>query len=313
MKKGLTYFFSIVVAMSAFSSVGRGQNIVMRDSMTVAVPDSLKPLEPVPVKKDSTVLKQETVYSDVFLDTVQVRRKFNINDYSMIGVQYGVSLSQMMFNPSKRQGMQFNPVNIGIVFTKYGKMFGYMPYFGFQAGLFYGKEGYQFKIDKETGDYSENVDGATQATYTYVEVPLLAHLHMDVWHLKFIVNGGLFGGYRMSVERQGNIEDKYRTSFYDYDRRFEYGVKAGAGIGLFFDPVEFHLQAMYRYSMGSLYKPDYNSEYYYRFAYPSDIIISAGVHIQLTRRTGRTKAELRKEAKKLVYETDVEDIGSKGR
>ena len=48
--------------------------------------------------------------------------------------------------------------------------------------------------------------------------------------------------------------------------------------------------------------PDYHSEYYYRFAYPSDIIISAGIHVQLTKRTGKTKAELRKEAKSSVYE-----------
>ena len=209
--------------------------------------------------------------------------------------------------------MLMNPVNVGVIYTRYGKMFGYMPYFGFQAGIFYGQNGYKFKIDKETGDYSENVDGATQARYTFIEVPLLAHMHMDVWHLKFIVNAGLFGGYRMSVQREGKIEDKYRTEFYDYDKRFEYGIKAGVGFGFFFDPVELHFQAMYRYTLGSLYKPDYKSEYYYRFAYPSDIIISAGLHFQLTRRTGKTRKMLKNEAKGLIYETRNEDIDSNSR
>ena len=306
------FISSIIIGlaiMAALPCVMAGQEMVVRDSAVVEIPDSLVSA----AGRDTVTLRQEIVYSDEYLDTVSIRKKFTINDYTMVGVQYGVSLSQMMFNPSKRQGMLFNPMNVGIVFTKYGKMFGYMPYFGFQTGFFYGKEGYQFKTDKQTGEYTENVDGATEATYTYAEVPLLAHLHMDVWHLKFFVNAGLFGAYRLSVERKGNMEDKYRSSFYDYDKRFEYGVKAGLGFGLFFAPVEIHIQAMYRYSMGSLYKPDYNSEYYYRFAYPSDIIISAGLHIQLTKRTGKTRSQLKKEAKQLVYETDTKDIDSVGR
>ena len=283
------------------------------DTVRTALADTARQADIILPHKDTVPAEPALEYSDIYLDTVKLKRKFSINDYSMIGVQYGVSLSQMMFNPSKKQGMQFNPINVGVVFTKYGKMFGYMPYFGFQTGFFYGKEGYQFKIDKETGDYSENVDGATSATYEYAEIPLLAHLHMDVWHLKFIINAGLFGAYRLSVEREGNIADNFKTSFYDYDKRFEYGIKAGIGFGFFFDPVEIHFEGTYRYSLGSLYKPDYNSEYYYRFAYPSDIIISAGVHIQLTRRTGKTKSQLRKEAKQLIYETGIENIDSEGR
>ncbi len=284
------------------------------DSLTVMLKDSVLVAEKPDGHRDTLARKVEKKYSDIYLDTVTINVKNYINDYSMIGVQYGVSLNQMMFNPTKKQKMQFNPINVGIVYTKYGKMFGYMPYFGFQTGFFYGKEGYEFKKDKKTGEYTESVDGATSATYEYMEVPLLAHMHLDVWHLKFIVNGGLFGGYRMSVERQGTLsDDKYLTTFYDYDRRFEYGVKAGVGLGLFFDPIEFHLTAMARYSLGSLYKPDYNSEYYYRFAYPFDIIISGGIHIQLSRRTGKTKSQLKKEAKELIYETGIENIDGKNR
>lgn len=275
-----------------------------RDTVETVIADSTAI-----VVGDSTALSLNKIYTDEYLDTVQLKKKLIINDYSMIGVQYGVSLSQMMFNPTKRQTMLYNPVNFGIFYTKYGKLFSYLPYFGFQTGVFFGKEGYKFKKDKKTGEYTESVDGATQATYSYIEVPLLAHLHVDVWKLKLIVNGGLFGGYRLDVEREGdNVPETYKTSFYDYDRRFEYGCKVGGGIGLMLDPVEFHIQATYRISLGSLYKPDYSSEYYYRFAYPSDIVISAGVHIQLTKRSGKTRAELRREAKDLIYgkETDNE-------
>ena len=84
-----------------------------------------------------------------FLDTVSVKKKLKLNDYSLIGVQYGATLSQVMWNPSQKQNMLFLPVNFGVTYTLYGKMFGYMPYFGFQAGLFYGKEGYQFEYNEE--------------------------------------------------------------------------------------------------------------------------------------------------------------------
>lgn len=305
MKKFITIAF-----VALFSGTISAQTLI-RDSVRVDMPDTVSRV--LPLRDSSFTITGDFEYSDEFLDTVKIRKKLIINDYSMIGVQYGVALSQVMFNPTKKQGMLMNPVNVGVIYTRYGKMFGYMPYFGFQTGIFYGQNGYKFKIDKETGDYSENVDGATQARYTFFEVPLLAHMHMDVWHLKFIVNAGLFGGYRMSVQREGKIEDKYRTEFYDYDKRFEYGIKAGVGFGFFFDPVELHFQAMYRYTLGSLYKPDYKSEYYYRFAYPSDIIISAGLHFQLTRRTGKTRKMLKKEAKGLIYETRNEDIDSNSR
>ncbi len=310
MKRIMTTYISALLFLTAANALAA----TGRDSLTVMLKDSVLVAEKPDGHRDTLARKVEKKYSDIYLDTVTINVKNYINDYSMIGVQYGVSLNQMMFNPTKKQKMQFNPINVGIVYTKYGKMFGYMPYFGFQTGFFYGKEGYEFKKDKKTGEYTESVDGATSATYEYMEVPLLAHMHLDVWHLKFIVNGGLFGGYRMSVERQGTLsDDKYLTTFYDYDRRFEYGVKAGVGLGLFFDPIEFHLTAMARYSLGSLYKPDYNSEYYYRFAYPFDIIISGGIHIQLSRRTGKTKSQLKKEAKELIYETGIENIDGKNR
>ncbi len=310
MKRIMTTYISALLFLTAANALAA----TGRDSLTVMLKDSVLVAEKPDGHRDTLARKVEKKYSDIYLDTVTINVKNYINDYSMIGVQYGVSLNQMMFNPTKKQKMLFNPINVGIVYTKYGKMFGYMPYFGFQTGFFYGKEGYEFKKDKKTGEYTESVDGATSATYEYMEVPLLAHMHLDVWHLKFIVNGGLFGGYRMSVERQGTLsDDKYLTTFYDYDRRFEYGVKAGVGLGLFFDPVEFHLTAMARYSLGSLYKPDYNSEYYYRFAYPFDIIISGGIHIQLSRRTGKTKSQLKKEAKELIYETGIENIDGKNR
>ena len=252
--------------------------------------------------------------TDAFLDTVVIRKKLQLNDYSMIGVQYGVGLSQMMWNPSQDQDWVFQPVNFGITYTRYGKMFGYMPYFGFQAGLFYGQEGFQFEYNEDKG-YINKVEGAEKAIFKVVEMPILSHLHFDFWHTKIIAQIGLYLGYRLSVQRfpgeTGYVSPEIERSFLPTDNRFDYGIKGGLGFGLVFDPIEIHFQAMYKHSMSSLYQPDYYSKYYYRYAYPMNIIISAGVHFQLTKRTGPTKKQLKQQAREIVYENLYTD--SQGR
>lgn len=252
----------------------------------------------------------QEIITDAQLDTINVKKKLVINDYAMIGFQYGVGLSQVMWNPKQKQDMLFVPVNAGVTVTKYAKMFGFLPYFGFQAGLFYAREGYRFKYDKDN-----DVEGAEKAIMDVIEVPLLLQCHVDLWNFKFMVNLGCYGGYRLAIERfpgkSGSVAPEVQHSFLPTDRRWDYGIKGGVGFGLVFDPVEIHIQAMYKHSMSTLYNPDYYSEYYYRFAYPTNIVISAGVHFQITKRTGKTKAQLKKMARDMVYQTN-ENISING-
>ena len=254
--------------------------------------------------KSETEIQVIDTLTDEFLDTVKVNHKLRLNDYSLIGLQYGVGLSQVMWNPSQKQKMLILPVNIGVTYTLYGKMFGYMPYFGIQTGIFYAREGYQFEYNEER-KYTYTIEGAEKAIIDVIEVPILSHLHVDFWHFKIIAQLGLFGGYRLGITRypskDGAIVDNLANSFKSTDNRFDFGIKGGVGFGLVFDPVELHIQAMYKHSLSSLYKPDYYSQYYYRFAYPSNIIVSAGLHFQLTNRTGISKKELKKQARKIVY------------
>ena len=254
---------------------------------------------------DEMLVLDVDAITDEQLDTIDVKKKLVINDYSMIGIQYGAGLSQVMWNPSQKQDMVFSPVNIGVTFTTYQKMFGYMPFFGFQAGIFYAKEGYQFEYNEDK-DYTYTIEGAEKAVYDIVELPMYFHFHYDLWNFKILAQIGCYGGYRLGIHRYpgktGNVTPDLENSFLPTDRRWDYGLKGGVGFGIVFDPIEIHLQAMYKYSLGTLYDPDHYSEYYYRYAYPSNIIISAGVHFHLTKRTGKTKAELKKMAKDMVYQ-----------
>lgn len=243
-------------------------------------------------------------YTNEFLDTLNVRKNLVINDYSMFGVTYGVNLSRVTWNPRQNQDLLVIPMNIGISYTKYGKMFGYMPFFGFQIGVNYTQEGYQFKYNEEK-DYTYKIEGAEKAIYDIVEVPILMHCHYDMWNFKIIAHAGCYGGYRIGIQRfpgkTGWVDPEIEHSFLETDRRWDYGLKGGLGFGLVFDPVEFHLMATYKHSFGTLYEPDHYSEYYYRFAYPMNIVISAGIHVHLSKRTGMSKSALRKQAREIVY------------
>lgn len=263
-------------------------------------------------KKKQNLIIETAVDSipDIVLDTINVNKKTFINDYSMIGVQYGAGLSQVMWNPSQRQEMILMPYNFGVTFTKYGKMFGYMPYFGFQVGVFYGQEGYQFKKNEDTG-YTYTIQGADKAIMDVIEVPVLSHMHIDFWKMKVMADIGFYVGYRLNIHRfpfngeyKNDAYAEMQNSFLETDNRLDYGIKGGVGFGFIFDPVEIHIKAAYKHALSSLYEPDHYSKYYYRYAYPSNIIVSVGLHFHLTKRTGRTKAELKKEAKELVYGTE---------
>lgn len=262
---------------------------------------------------DELTLSDIQSLTDIQLDTIDIKKKLNINDYMMFGVQYGVGLSQVMWNPTQKQDLVFTPVNFGVSVTKYQKMFGYMPFFGFQAGVFFAREGYQFKRNDNT-DYIYKVEGAEKALIDVVEVPMLFQFHYDMWNFKIMANVGCYGGYRLAIQRfpgeTGWVKDELKNSFTETDRRWDYGIKGGVGFALVFDPVEIHFQAAYKHSLSSLYEPDHYSEYYYRFAYPSNIIASVGLHFHLSKRTGRTKAEIKQMAKDMIYNPEIYNNGN---
>lgn len=254
-------------------------------------------------------------YSDEYLDTVNVKKALAINDYTLLGVHYGVGLNQMNWTPSMEQKMLFTPVNVGISWTRYGKMFGYMPYFGIQVGLFYTQEGYKFRYNTEE-NYVPVFMGAQSAIMDVIEVPVLAHCHVDFWKMKVILNVGLYGGYRIGIHRYApeidvaglryqnltpgyeiKLEDAYVRSFTPFEKRFDYGIKAGLGFGFVFDPVEIHIEAMYKHAFASLFEADYYSQYYYRYSYQMNVIISVGLHFQLGKRIGKTRQQIRREAR----------------
>ena len=261
--------------------------------------------------------QDSVLYTPEFLDSLDLSsRRGELNDYSMIGVNYGVTFSNVFFNPMK-MGTEwlFRPTYFSVMFTHYQKMFNYLPYFGFTLGFSYGHSGVKFKNNPETGFPMGFIDGATYETMETVQIPAMMQMHVDSHPVKFLVDLGGYIGYRLSMSRSGEyLDDEYTDKFRDYEYRFDYGIAGGLGLAYMLDPVEFHLKLQGRWSLQSLYVPNYyNSmfhpynEYYYRFGNPVDLALTFGVYIQLTRPTGKTNRQLRQQAHDIVYGTPEDD------
>ena len=257
-------------------------------------------------------LKDTLERSSEFLDTVTIRSSKTINDYSLIGVNYGVTFSTTSFNPRKHErGFVIKPNYVSVTYTHFSKLFDMLPICAIVVGAEYGTEGYTFH-QYEDGVFANNVDGATYCSMKVLEIPAMAQFHFDFEPVKFMVDLGVYGGYRQSIERSGTeLEPEFRNSFRSYENRFDYGLQGGGGFGIILSPIEIHFNCLVRWAWSSLYQPDYynpkwhpENTVYYRYAYPLDIIATVGIHFQLTKRSGKTTAQLRKEAKSIVYGTN---------
>lgn len=243
----------------------------------------------------------EVEFSDAYLDTVQVRKKAPLNNYSMIGINYGVNFCGQYFNPEFAQKWFFTPGYYSLMFSHYEKLFDYLPYFGFTVGVAYGKEGFQFAIDSKTGEPVRTIRGASKCVVDIAEIPFMIEGHYDADRLRLMMNAGAYAGYRLKIHREGYVEEAIKDNFDATDIRFDYGILAGAGIGYALDPFEFHVRALFRFSWQNMVRPDFLDKYKYYFASPMGVTVQFGVYYQLTRRRGPTNADLRRKARDIVY------------
>ena len=242
-----------------------------------------------------------------YVDSVTVQ-KLSPNNYWMVGVFGGVTFNYGLFNPTRYTRWMVQYPAYGFSFIRYYTMFGIFPNMGLEFGAQMGHEGYEFKKNKESGEYTSTESGAYRI---YMRVPegfFLTHFHFDFGeHFKAMVKVGLYMGYRMDIKRDIVYSgyEKYANTFRDYDRRLSYGLRAGLGFGIMFDPIEIHIMAQGKWGWNSCWNPDYASPWYYRFGNPLDAGVTIGVYYQMTPRFGHTGNQLRKLAKKIVEEENA--------
>ncbi len=253
---------------------------------------------------DTSFFRLPDQITDAYLDSINTA-SFDgmINDYLLFGVYGGGVINNTSFNPRWESEMFTNLPVFGASLTIHGKLFGFMPFFGLEAGVQHTFEGYKFKTNKETG-ITRTLEGATQAKLEVWEVPFLMVGHLDIGDsFKILAKAGIYGGYRTKIERIGEgVDESIRYAFLDTDNRWDYGFEGGLGFGIMFSPFEFHVNALVKWGWESYYKADYFSPYYYRFAYPFDVMVTAGIYYQLTPRRGYTRNQLKRFAKQIAHE-----------
>lgn len=280
---------------------------------------------------DAELIKLVALDPNLSIDTTFVRKYKNINDYSMLGIQYGISLSMPSLNPSRATELDLNPIEIGLFYTRHCKMFGYMPYFAFQIGAVYTRQSYRFAVNSNDFPVYSILD-AYRAVMESVELPLITHFHIDMFKTKILADLGFFGGYRLNIKRiyhpNEGVRDEYaqyENAFHPNEKRLYYGLQFGAGIGFMLDPFELHLKVTYKWNMANLHKPNVYlgsleenanmSKYYYTYTNLNSIAITLGIHYQLNRRTGKTRKALKEEAYNQALMTigrEVEVLDSRG-
>ena len=48
----------------------------------------------------------------------------------------------------------------------------------------------------------------------------MAHLHFDFWKMKVMANIGIFGGYRLGIQRSNYTSDSYSEQYGEYKNKF---------------------------------------------------------------------------------------------
>lgn len=173
-----------------------------------------------------------------------------------IGVNGGVNLSSVSFEPTLPQGTLVTPsfgITARYISEKYFKMI-----CGLQAELNFSQRGWKESIEDESGD-----------TYTrkmnYLEIPLLAHLAFgkDKGHgARFILNLGPQIGFLLSEKEiySASWHPEMRPAGwegYEYGKsaemKFDYGIVGGGGLEVRTGIGNFLLEARYYFGLSDFY------------------------------------------------------------
>lgn len=200
-------------------------------------------------------LSAQITWDSTYVKTVQVKKSEHL-----IGVKYGVSLSNIMLTLGLESKAIFIPHQISLLYTYNHSLWGFMDYFSFQTGVKYAKEGYQSLYESTLESTIVEV----------VEVPIISQFRFNVSdNFRFLLNVGTYGAYRLSIDRP--------TGFDCYDFRFDYGLIGGGGIAMRFSPIEIHLECNYKFSLRGLYHPKKILSDRWLWNYPTQTLFSAGV------------------------------------
>jgi len=156
-----------------------------------------------------------------------------------VGIKEGMNISSISFKPAQSDSSTRQWFNAGIVYKYYN-----YKWVGFQTGLNYSEKGF--------------VWNDTTNRYRVLELPLVSQFHYEVWHLRFLINVGMYASYALSREisyKENGTTMKKNSAFTDHDRRIEYGMHLGAGFGILLKPFELQFEGGYQFAFSYMMNP----------------------------------------------------------
>ena len=211
--------------------------------------------------------KQLFLFSSILIILFCMPAKAQLQDTRhnfSVGVNGGVNLSKVSFNPNIKQGYQIGP-SVGLtaryISEKYFKMI-----CGIQAELNYSQRGWNEIIEDESSD-------TYHRTMNYIELPFLAHLAVGKDRgrgVRFIVNLGPQIGYLIGEKetksspwhpemRPNGITEQYGKKA---ENKFDYGIIGGGGLEVRTNIGHFILEGRYYFGLSDFFhssKKDYFS------------------------------------------------------
>lgn len=176
----------------------------------------------------------------------------------LIGVKGAYNVSNVSFNPVIEGVKAIKTYkNYSLSYINYNSLWKTMPYFGFQAEVYFQEQGYELNGNK--------------VTMESVLFPLTSKFHIDFWRMRVLMNAGGFVGYRKSKS----------DGFAETDYKFDAGFIGGGGLAFVLKPFELHLEANYQYSLTYLYNPQKDSQINVSFSHPSQLLFSVAIYYQL--------------------------------
>lgn len=170
-----------------------------------------------------------------------------------VGVNGGVNLSSVSFQPSVEEGYLIGPtfgVTARYVSEKYIKMI-----CGIQVEVNYSQRGWKEVME-------EGFEGSYLRKMNYVEIPLLAHLAFGKDHgngVRIVFNLGPQMGFMLSESEQitGNPAAQTNRATSQYGKMaeasFDYGLIGGGGLEIRTGIGNFILEGRYYYGLSDFY------------------------------------------------------------
>lgn len=175
------------------------------------------------------------------------RRNFSV------GVNGGVALSSVSFEPSVKEGKLIGPtfgLTARYVSEKYFKMI-----CGIQAEINYTQRGWKEVLE-------DGFEGSYQRQMNYVEIPVMAHLAFGKDQgngARFIFNLGPQIGFMLNEKEKvtGNPAEQTNRATSQYGKmaetKFDYGLIGGGGMEIRTGVGHFILEARYYFGLSDFY------------------------------------------------------------